>query len=459
LKFRGEVMKASQLKAAAIAVAATFTVCQAHSAAFQLLEHDAVGTGTANANTAEAGSIASMFANPAAMSFQSGTQFSGVMTPIAFSARFKIDSATSAVGTPATGGNGGDAGGTSVVPALFFATDLGANLRFGIGITAPYALRTEYDDGWVGRYFALRTDLETIDINPSLSFKVNDAIAIGVGVSAQRANAEISRAIDFGSRCIPGLTPLLGAAGAASACAQGLVTPQTRDGKVSLKANDWQTGFNVGAMFTLSPQTRIGVSYRSAITHKLSGQANFTNPDLPGALAALTKTPATTNGSANAELKLPDVFSIGVHHQLDQQWALVADVSQTRWNRFNEIRVKFDNGAADSVEPQNYRNTTRVAVGTTFQARADTVLRGGIAFDPTPVRDEYRVRVPDGDRVWLSLGASIKPSKSMSVDVGVSRLFVREPTAAVSAPGVGTLQGRYEKTSATAVAFQLNQSF
>ena len=452
-------MKANQLKTCAVAIAATFVVSQVEAGAFQILEHDAAGTGSAHANTAEAGSIASMFANPAAMSFQSGTQFSGVMTPISFSARYNNESATSAVGTPTTGNNGGDAGGKSIAPALFFATNLGANLRFGIGITTPYALRTEYDDGWVGRYFALRTRLETVDINPSLSLKLNDVVALCIGVSAQRAEAEISRAIDFGSRCIPGLTPVLGATGAAGACAQGLVTPQTRDGTVNLKANDWQTGFNVGAMFTLSPETRIGVSYRSAITHKLSGQATFTNPVLPGALVALTQTPATTNGNASAELKLPDVLSNGLHQKLGANWALLADVSQTRWSVFKELRVKFDNGAADSVEIQNYRNTTRVAVGTTFTARADTVLRGGIAFDPTPVRSEYRVRVPDGDRIWVSLGVSIAPSKTMSVDVGVSRLIVREPVASVSAPGVGTLQGRYDNASATVVAFQLNQSF
>ena len=452
-------MKATQLKTCALAIAATFIVGHAQAGAFQILEHDAAGTGSAHANTAEAGSIASMFANPAALSFQSGTQFSGVMTPIVFGARFNSDSATSAVGTPTTGNNGGDAGGKSIAPALFFATNLAANLRFGIGITTPYALRTQYDDGWVGRYFALRTRLETVDINPSLSLKLNDVVALGVGVSAQRADAEISKAIDFGSRCIPGLTPVLGAAGAAGACAQGLVTPQTRDGTVKLKANDWQTGFNVGAMFTLSPETRIGVSYRSAINHKLAGQAAFSNPVLPGALAALTQTPATTDGNAKAELKLPDVFSVGLHQKLNSQWALMADVSQTRWSTFKELRVKFDIGAADSVEIQNYRNTTRVAVGASFEARADTVLRGGIAFDPTPVRSEYRARVPDGDRLWVSLGASIKPSKTMSVDVGFSRLIVREPTAAIVAPGVGTLQGRYEQASATVVAFQLNQSF
>jgi hypothetical protein len=38
-------------------------------------------------------------------------------------------------------------------------------------------------------------------------------------------------------------------------------------------------------------------------------------------------------------------------------------------------------------------------------------------------------------------------------------LFVREPSTNVSVAGVGTLQGRFEKTSATVAAFQLNQSF
>ena len=135
-------MKANRLKTCAVGIAATFAVSQVQAGAFQILEHDAAGTGSAHANTAEAGSIASMFANPAAMSFQSGTQFSGVMTPISFSARYNNESATSAVGTPTTGNNGGDAGGKSIAPALFFATNLGANLRFGISLTTRCALNT-----------------------------------------------------------------------------------------------------------------------------------------------------------------------------------------------------------------------------------------------------------------------------------------------------------------------------
>jgi long-chain fatty acid transport protein len=342
---------------------------------------------------------------------------------------------------------------------MFFAIDITSNIRFGVGITAPYALTTEYEDGWVGRYFALRSKLETIDINPSLSFKVNDSVALGFGVSAQRANAELTRAIDFGSSCVPGLTPLVGAAQAAAACAQGFVTPQTRDGKVTLRANGWKAGFNAGALFSLAPETRIGISYRSAISSTLKGQANFETPDLPGALAALTRTPATTNGNANAVLSLPDVLSIGAYHRLDDRWALMADVSHTRWSKFKEVRVKFDNGAPDSEEIQNYSNTTRVGVGASYKMGSEVTLRGGVAFDPTPVQDKYRVRVPDGDRTWLSVGASIKPSKTMTIDIGVAHLFVREPSTSVSVAGVGTLQGRFEKTSATVAAFQLNQSF
>jgi long-chain fatty acid transport protein len=449
----------THLKAIVVAVAATVVAPHAHAGAFQIFEAEASSVATSHANTAEAGSVASMFINPASMAFGSGRNFAVTLAPIVFSARFVNNGSTSAVGTPTTGGNGGDAGVASVAPAMFFATDITSNIRFGVGITAPYALSTEYEDGWVGRYFTLRSKLETIDINPSLSFKVNDSVALGFGVSAQRANAELTRAIDFGSRCIPGLTPLVGAAQAAAACAQGFVTPQTRDGKVTLRANGWKAGFNAGAMFSLAPETRIGVSYRSAITNTLKGQANFENPDLPGSLAALTRTPATTNGNANAQLKLPDVLSIGAYHRLDDRWALMVDVSHTRWSKFKEIRVKFDNGAPDSEEIQNYSNTTRFSVGASYQMGSEVTLRGGFAFDPTPVQDQYRARVPDGDRTWLSVGASIKPSKTMTIDIGVAHLFVREPSTTVSVAGVGTLQGRFEKTSATVAAFQLNQSF
>jgi long-chain fatty acid transport protein len=454
------------VSAKALAAAGATVIAVASSNAFggsfQLQENDAASLATAHANRAEAGSITAMTTNPGALAFapksDTGRYFSFSVSPIVFKAKFVNNGSISAVGTPLTGGN--SSGGTSTpVPATYAAIDLANNLRLGVGITVPYALTTEWDNNWVGRYFALRSSLRTIDINPNLAFKINDNVALGMGFSAQRADVELSRALDFGAICFAALGAQLGPAQGQATCSQALVLPQTRDGKVTIKGDDWSYGFNLGAMFKFG-DTRMGLGYRSAITHNITGTARYEKPTLPGALNAITQTPSTTDGNASADLKLPAVTSLSVFHQIDPKWAVMGDVSHTTWSRFKEIRVRFANGAADSVSDQNYKNTTRVSVGTSYVASANTALRAGLAWDPSPVNDERRSPlVPDNDRFWVAVGASFKPSSDMSVDAGITRLIVKEPSSGLRESGAGVLRGRYEDTGATIFSVQLSKSF
>jgi long-chain fatty acid transport protein len=206
--------------------------------------------------------------------------------------------------------------------------------------------------------------------------------------------------------------------------------------------------------------TRLGVSYRSAITHKISGTARYEKPSLPDALNAITRSPATTDGNVTADLRLPAVATVSVYHQLNKEWALMGDVSHSTWGRFNEIRIRFANGAADSVSPQNYKNTTRVAFGASFQATPKLTLRSGFSFDPSPVRDELRSPlVPDNDRKWAAFGATFKPSSDMTVDLSYAHLFVNEPSSSLTVSGAGSLRGRYNSVSANIVTVQLNRTF
>jgi long-chain fatty acid transport protein len=106
------------------------------------------------------------------------------------------------LGTPLTGGNGGDGGEPALVPNLFYTHRFANKWSAGIGITAPFGLVTEYDDGWVGRYYALKSDLATLNINPSVAYKINDQWSLGVGVSFKRAEAELTSAIDWGTAAV-----------------------------------------------------------------------------------------------------------------------------------------------------------------------------------------------------------------------------------------------------------------
>ncbi|MGE5622750.1 MAG: OmpP1/FadL family transporter [Bacillota bacterium] len=406
-----------------------------HAGGFALNEMSAASLGNAHAGAAAvAQDLSTVYFNPAGLTRLSGRGFMVSGSALRPSAEFENRGSVSAAG-PLTGGNGGDAGSWALVPALYYAMEVSPDLRFGLGLQVPFGLTTEYDAGWVGRYQALKSDLITVDINPVLAYRVNDAVSIGGGVSAQYVNVELSRAIDFGSVCV-------GVAGLGTCSAIGFL-PQARDGSVTVKGNDWGYGFNLGAMFAPEARLRFGIAYRSKVSHELSGSANFTKPaGLPAPIAA---SPTFTNTGARASVDLPDSLSLGAYVDLDPKWSVMADLTWTHWSRFKELRIRFDNGAPDSVTPEEWRNTYRLGMAVNYRYNDMWKLRGGVAYDQSPVETAFRTpRIPDNDRVWLAFGAQYKPSRQDSWDFGYAHLFVHDSSINKAEPPVGgTLTGNY----------------
>jgi long-chain fatty acid transport protein len=409
---------------------------QARAGGFALNEMSAASVGNAHAGAAAAEDLSVIFFNPAGLTRLPGRQFMAAGSAIRFSANFENRGSFTATGAPLSGGNGGDAGNWQFVPALYYAMDLTPAVRFGIGVQSPFGLVTEYDEGWAGRYQALKSDLKSVNINPTLAWRVNDFVSLGAGVSAQYLDVELSRAIDFGSVCVGSL--------GVAACAPLGFLPQARDGKVTVKGNDWAYGFNLGALFSPAANVRFGVAYRSKISHDLSGDASFAKPaGLPAPLAAA---PTFSDGGASASVTLPESLSVNGYAELDSRWSVMADLTWMRWNRFKELRIRFDNGAPDSVTPQEWRNTVRVSAAVNYRYNDMWKLRGGLAWDQSPVRDEFRTpRIPDANRTWLAFGAQYKPTRRDTWDFGFAHLFIKDSSINKAEPPVGgTLVGGYE---------------
>ena len=170
-----------------------------------------VEQGTGNLGNASAGSAAvaedatTIFYNPAGLTRLSGTQYHAGGHFVAPSAKFSDGgSVTSLPTTPATplfGTDGSDGALTGLVPNFYYATDLTESLRFGLGVSVPYGLSTEYSPLWRGRYHALESHLMTLNLNPTLAFKATEQLSVGFGINAQYAKAELSNAIDTGTAC------------------------------------------------------------------------------------------------------------------------------------------------------------------------------------------------------------------------------------------------------------------
>ena len=135
-----------------------------------------------------------MFWNPATM-----TQFPGKGIEVGASALF-----THAVDTPLLGstffpfGGTDNVGSDAVVPNSYFTYQFSPNLWLGMAVNAPFGLSTDFPLTWAGRdYAGGNTFLKTYNASPSLAYRLNDWISVGIGAQIQFAKTQLNRAISL----------------------------------------------------------------------------------------------------------------------------------------------------------------------------------------------------------------------------------------------------------------------
>lgn len=374
------------------------------AAGFYLQEQSVSGLGAAFAGQAAIARDASIvYFNPAAMTQLDGAQMNAAVHLLSPSTSITntgstIDTnpAAGVTTTTISGDNGGNPYDLSPLPNLHMAMPL-ANDRLwaGFSLSAPFGLANEYNEGWFGRFDSTKTELKTIDLAPSLAYKINDRLSIGGGVNVQFAEAELNSAVRVVS-----------------------------EGDSSLKGKDWSAGYNAGLFFKPTPTTDMGLHYRSKISHTLDGRIVVTGTGS----AAVNR-----DDSGVADLNLPDIAQFAIAQDVNERLTLLGSATWFGWNRFESIRAVNDAGTEISNVVQNYQTTWAFAVGAEYTLSDEWTVRGGYQFDETPTTDEYRTsRTPDGDRNWFSGGGTYKINDVLSLDIAATYIHVGEGTLSLS---------------------------
>jgi long-chain fatty acid transport protein len=337
---------------------------------------------------------------------------------------FKFSDGGSKVGLLAGSGNGGDAGTWGYVPNAYLSWALNKDLYVGAGFSAPFGLKTEYGSPWIGSAQANSFSVETINFNPSMAYRVSDTVSLGGGLNWQHIDAKYKR--------LAAVESASGVPGSVLVKAPVVAT---------LAGDSW--GWNVGGLFTLSPATKVGVSYRSAVTQDTTGDV-VTSSSIQAVNAA-------KSSNVKASLKLPDTFIASATHQFDAKWQLLGDISWTGWSSISQLDLVRTNGSLSGQSAQtlitDFRDTWRVAVGANYQYRPDLKLKFGLGLDQTPVKGASTrlVSLPDNDRTELSTGAQWTLSGGSTLDLGLAYLYLPDSSIANDQIGDhrGLVQGNY----------------
>ncbi|MDI7775648.1 outer membrane protein transport protein [Asticcacaulis sp. EMRT-3] len=296
-----------------------------------------------------------------------------------------------------------------VLPNVSFSMPLNDRVAVGLTVNAPYSFETHYTgDSWA-RYNAEKTRLTTVDIQPTIAFKLNNWLNVGVGINAEYTKATLGNKL-------PNLSPAL------------------PDGDQVLEGDGWDTGWSVGAQ-AHSGKLVAGLSYKSAIKHNLKGTVNISG--LLGPLAASNM----TQDGVTADFSTPSQLTAGLSYQATDRLALHGQVTNFGWSKFDAITL----GAPfNQAIPEDYRDTTSVAVGFDYVIDPKWTVRAGVQTDPTPTRDGHRdARVPDSDRIDYAIGTTWQMTPAFAIDaaftyVGFKKTQLDYTTAAYAGTAAQT---------------------
>jgi long-chain fatty acid transport protein len=391
----------------------------AWSAGFALNEQSIKSMGMSQAGrSATAADATTLFANPAGMTQLTGTNMSGNATFIYAPADIE-----NAQGSQA-GTNNGDMIPPTWVGAGFMTHQMNDQLTIGIGNYAPFGLATNYESSFQGRYFGDKSKVKVIAIQPTIAYKLTPELSIGMGISVSKLE------------------------GLLSAYSIALTNP------VEVNGDDISYGYNVGVLWQVMPQTRIGFDYRSKTDYNLKGTTELTGTGI--------EFPATL------DISTPATFELSVSHELNPNVNIHGSVGLTQWSVLEKLVIENGGGASGafktSIEELDWKDSWAYSVGADWKMDDALTLRAGLGIDKTPVTDSHRsVRVPSEDRTVLSVGLSYDINDKMSIDAAY--MYLKEDTAHVSASkSVASINGPITysadyKGIAHLIGAQLNMKF
>lgn len=392
----------------AILISASLFSETIYASAFQLYELGTPIIGTAGVGQAALATDASTsYFNPAGMGVLNNSQFmlgSQLLLPYT---NFSSNTATTI-----SGDNGGNAATLTPGMSLYYTYRYSPDITLGVSMTTPYGGTLNYNDGWIGRFVVQNVLFYTINLNPSLSYRINNWAWIGGGVSLEYMKLHETVALPI---------PLL------------------PDGQATIDVANYAPGFNAGILLMPFASTKIGIAYRSEIKHNLHGDTTFLRIN------------ATPNSSTT--MIMPQNVMMSMTHDINQ-FTLLGELGWSNWSSMQNTILTVENYSA--VTPRNWRDTYRIGIGGQYHMNPCFLLQTGIAYDSSPTNTANRLPDIPMDR-QIRVGAGIMYKLVKHVMLGMSYEYLNLGNAHIDdTSSNGVLSGSYSRNYANTLQVSLN---
>ncbi|WEM40927.1 outer membrane protein transport protein [Photobacterium sp. DA100] len=264
-------------------------------------------------------------------------------------------------------GNGRDGKSSSTLPVagFFHVIDLGNDFKAGLALGSLGGATLDYGNEWRGRAQLTDVALLTYQFNPTLSYRVNEQWSVAGGVQVNYAFL------------------------------QGNTASIELDTSTS-----WAFGYNIGTVVQATEKLKLGLSYRSELTHEFEGDV-YTQ---------------RASGTYKTSLPSPAISDLSVSYQLSPQLSLMSSIQNHHWSAMEstDINMTIGNQLIPYTIDRDWDDVWRVSLGGEYQLHQGWSLKAGYAYESSPLDDPSKQSpdLPVGEQHRYSIGLSKKFDES-----------------------------------------------
>ena len=316
-----------------------------------------------------------------------------------------------------------------LIPTFFLVSPDFNNFRFGLSLTAPYGLSKRWEQIFP-RATAEEYSLNVMEMNPSVSYKINDMFSVAGGVRMIYSSAKVSSH--------------------AAVIDQGTLSRE-------MDGDTFEFGYNVAISHTPTDDMNISVTYRSNVDLDLEGDVAMATT-MGGAYAM--ETGGAVSIPAPAVLSVSFAYTFGPA-TVDLVW------DRTFWSEYESIVFNYNTPIVHPVlnqfftpaVPKHWDDSDAFRVGLDYRLDGGVTVMAGFAYDQTPVpTDTLGFELPDSNAWLYSLG--FKYNLSEQLEIGFAYLYdYKEKRTVVNGSPTSGINGEFTDSAAHLMSMGFKYDF
>ena len=297
-----------------------------------------------------------------------------------------------------------------ILPGVFANWDVGEDMKAGVALHVPYGQFTSWPKtsalALVAPYHA---ELRSVNVSPALATALSGDVTVGAGLDIMWSQLIIEQQLPWGM--MTG-NPALGM------------------GRATLDGDGFGVGAHIGVTWSIDDSQRLSLVYQSGKSVEYDGTLDIEN--LPPGFV-----PLTPRSDMETKIKFPAVLAAAYGVQVRDDLHVEVQVEWVEHSRFESLDIDAANNTplllaayGTASLPQAWDDTWTLSVGCDWNVSEEWVVRGGVAYLPTPVPDATMMpQFPESDKYVVGLGAGYRKEGS-GLDVAYGLVLADDATVA-----------------------------